>query len=322
MKDLFAPLARELADIERALSENLAAQLPLVRDVAGHILFSGGKRVRPLLMVLCSRMCGRDDPEVFRLSAVFEYLHAATLLHDDVVDAATTRRGRPAAYLEFGGAVTVLTGDFLLARTCSIATETQMLPVIQAITDVTGVMSEGEIAQLGNRGNPELGEEQYMGVILAKTAALMSAACKVGALFAHAGEERVEALTDYGRLFGLAFQVVDDLLDYEADPKKSGKNLGADLREGKMTLPLIYTMAAADRETRERLSSIIRAGETGPEDFSLALAAMERLGGLSAARQKAEDLVAEAKSRLSLFAPGPERQVLEGLADFVVSRDR
>ncbi|MEW5735573.1 MAG: polyprenyl synthetase family protein [Thermodesulfobacteriota bacterium] len=322
MKDIFAPLSQDMQAIERALADNLEPHVPLVKDVAGHILFSGGKRIRPLLMVLCARMCGRDGKEVHGLSTVFEYLHAATLLHDDVVDAATTRRGQPAAYTLFGGAVTILTGDFLFARTCSLATATGKLPVIQTITDVTGVMSEGEIAQIGHRGDAELSEAQYMEVITAKTAALTSAACRVGALFADAAEEKVKALTDFGLYFGLSFQIVDDLLDYTADPGKSGKKLGADLREGKMTLPLIYTRQKADGETRAFLDQVIRCQDPSPDDFSRVVAAMERFGGLSGARDKARELVCRAKDGLAVFPPSPSRQILTDLADFVISRDR
>ncbi|MDI6798091.1 MAG: polyprenyl synthetase family protein, partial [Desulfatibacillaceae bacterium] len=221
--------AQDLASIEKALEENLNPHVNLVKEVAGHIIFSGGKRLRPLLMVLSAKLCGRDDETNYRLSTVFEYLHAATLLHDDLVDRGATRRGKPAAHLVFGAETAVLTGDFLFARTCSIATDTGRLSIIRAITDVVEAMSQGEIIQLHNAGRAGLDRKQYFETIHKKTAVLIEAACKVGALHAKADQDKVSALAEFGLKLGMAFQMADDILDFTADPAVSGKALYADL---------------------------------------------------------------------------------------------
>jgi octaprenyl-diphosphate synthase len=225
----------DLAEIENALMDNLKPHLDLVASAAKHILFSGGKRLRPLLMVLSARLCGYrgDFDKVF--SCVFEYLHVATLLHDDLVDAAELRRGRPVAHSQWGSAVAVLTGDFLLARSLSIAAESGSLKTIKIIADITENMSQGEIQQLIHQGDLNFSEKAYMTVIYRKTAALIEGACRVGAILAGAPEREEKALSDYGRHVGLAFQMADDLLDYTADAEVLGKKVGADLREGKLT---------------------------------------------------------------------------------------
>ncbi len=310
----------DLTAIEAELVSNLDPYLDLVRQVASHILFSGGKRIRPLLTVLTARLCGYRGEEAARLGIVFEYLHAATLLHDDVVDGSGTRRGNAAAHTLYGYQTTVLTGDYLFARACSLATRSGRIPVIQTITDVAAVMSQGEIQQMQNHGNIHLTEDQYLDVIRNKTAVLISAACRVGGLVADAGEEKVEALADFGMDLGMAFQMVDDLLDYTADPRVSGKPLGADLKEGKLTLPLIHALDRASNPDRFRMAKIIGSGHCSETDFSLILSRIRAAGGLAYTRQKAKKHVESAKKKLQVFDPTPEREVLLRLADYMLER--
>ena len=312
--------AADLADVEKALSENLNPHLELVRTVAEHLLFAGGKRMRPLLAILSARMCGREGAEVTRLSTVFEYLHAATLLHDDVVDDSAVRRGKPAAHTVHGAAVTVLVGDFLLARTCSIATETGMLPVIQTITDVTGVMSEGEILQLMGKSNVDLSEDQYIDTIERKTAVLLAASCKVGGLFAGASPERAQALWDFGRALGLAFQMADDLLDYTGDPAATGKAVGTDLREGKLTLPLIIALKNAATGERAFMERVIRAQGFTNDEFSRIVSIISRSGGISHTMSEARGHVDRALAILDTFPPSPPRDLLAKLAEYALAR--
>ncbi len=237
--------AKDLAEIETALKNNLNTYLDLVSKAAGHILFSGGKRFRPLLMVLSARICEYSGTYDKTFSVIFEYLHTATLLHDDIVDEATLRRGKPVANSIWGSAIAVLVGDFLLARSLSIAAETNKIEVIQAIGEVTEDMAQGEIHQLLNKGSLDLTEMEYKEVIRRKTASLIQGACRTGALIAGASPEKEKALTVFGLNLGFAFQMADDLLDYTSDTETLGKTIGADLREGKMTLPLIHTLKNA-----------------------------------------------------------------------------
>ncbi|MFP4476107.1 MAG: polyprenyl synthetase family protein [Desulfatibacillaceae bacterium] len=312
----------DLAAIEQALTDNLNPRLDLVREIAGHVLFAGGKRLRPLLMVLSARLCGYPGGFDHTLSTVFEYLHTATLLHDDVVDESDRRRGRAAGHIRYGIPMAVLTGDFLLARTCSIATDTGRLPVIKTIADVTGVMSEGEIQQISNTGRPELTEEEYDEVIYRKTAVLMEAACKVGALLADAGDSEVTALAEYGRLLGMAFQVVDDLLDYDSDPDVTGKAVGTDIREGKVTLPLIHALRSAPPDDARRLRNIVRARRATDEEFAFVRDMIHQHGGADYSKQRAADMLERAKSLLKGFPEGPTRAQLARIADFVREREQ
>jgi octaprenyl-diphosphate synthase len=315
--------ANDLAAIEKALAENLNPHVELVREVAGHIIFSGGKRLRPLLAVLCARLNGRDDAPVYKLSTVFEYLHAATLLHDDLVDSGKTRRGKPAAHLVYGPETAVLTGDFLFARTCSLATDTGMLEIIRAITFVVEAMSQGEILQLGNRGRAGLSRQQYLETIYKKTAVLIEAACKVGALFAGAGQDKVNALARFGVKIGMAFQMTDDLLDITADPAVSGKALYADLAEGKMTLPLIIALERMEAGDAARTEEIISRKSATQADFAWISGRIRDLGGLADTHDQAAGLIDEAKAILeSGFEPGPERELLADIARYAVARDR
>ena len=249
---ILALVKDDLKEIETALKENLNPHLDLVSKIAGHILFSGGKRLRPLLMVLSARICGYDGDYDKTFSTIFEYLHAATLLHDDLVDQATLRRGKPVAHSIWDNATTVLVGDFLLARALSIASETELPNVIRIVAEITENMSQGEIHQLMRKGSLDLTEKEYMEIIRRKTAVLFQGACRVSALIAGAPNEKEIALSDYGFNLGIAFQMVDDLLDYTLDTGVLGKEVGADLKEGKLTLPVIYSLKAADAKIEPR----------------------------------------------------------------------
>ncbi len=311
---------KDLADIEQALIENLKPYLPFVSHVAEYIMFSGGKRIRPLLMVLSARLCGYQGNHDKNLSVVFEYLHAATLLHDDVVDGAERRRGNPVAHSIWGVPGTVLVGDFLLARSIAIAAETNQMAIIDLLARTTAQMSEGEIHQLLHRGDLTLTEEQYMEVITRKTAFLIRAACETGALLAASTEDQVQAMAQFGHHLGVAFQLVDDLLDYTADAGCLGKKTGTDLQEGKLTLPLIYALNHAGEEDRKRMESIIRGPGFTSLEFEAVVEFLKKYGGVAYARKRASEHVREAKRSLNLFAPSETRDLLENLADYVLVR--
>lgn len=313
-------VADDLAAIEAALRENLDPQVDLVERVAGHTLFAGGKRLRPLLMVLGARLCGAGGERAVRFSTIFEYLHVATLIHDDVVDGARVRRGLEAAHHRWSSPVAVLTGDFLLARSLTLAAETGDPEVIRVIAGITEQMSQGEIHQLDRKGALDLGEAEYLEIIRRKTAVLLRGACRAGALVAGADAAAVEALSDYGHHLGMAFQMADDLLDYTADAAELGKAVGADLREGKLTLPVIRTLSVASPEDRARMADAIRSPEFSEETFAELRDLLERYGGVAYTREQAKDHVAVAKARLSGFPESETRAVLLNIADYALTR--
>lgn len=320
--ELLQAVAPDLADIEAALEENLTPQVALVKKTARHILFAGGKRLRPLLAILSARLCGRNTADDLTFSTIFEYLHAATLLHDDLVDGASLRRGKPVAHSVFGNETAVLTGDFLLARSLSIAAATGNPAIIAVIAEITELMSQGEIEQLQNRGRLDLSEAAYLEVIRRKTAILIQGACHAGALLANAGDKQVTALKTYGYHLGMAFQMADDLLDYTADPQTLGKAIGADLKEGKLTLPVIYSLAAADSTDRNRMAQMIGNKDVGMDDFITFVGLLTDYGGISYTREKALAHVAAAQSALAGFEPLKERDLLLYLSDYALIRNK
>ena len=317
---ILSAVQRDLDEIEIALIENLKPYLPLVSQVAKYIMFSGGKRIRPLLMVLSARVCGYKGGYDKTLSVVFEYLHAATLLHDDLVDDAHVRRGNPVAHSVWGNPATVLVGDFLLARSISIAAQTDRIPIIHVLARTTADMSEGEIHQLMNRGDLSLGETDYMAVIQRKTACLIQAACQVGALLAEAPDDQVQALSDYGHHLGVAFQMADDLLDYTGDTVEFGKAVGTDLREGKLTLPLIHALGHASKEDCARLETVIGREEISASEFEEVLGLIKKCGGIEYTKEQALAHISKAKQSLKGFSVSESRILLEQIADYVLTR--
>lgn len=310
----------DLDTIEHALAENLNPHLDLVREVAGHILFSGGKRLRPLLMVLSARVCNYtgDYDKIF--STALEYLHAATLLHDDLVDGAALRRGKPVAHLEWGNSIAVLVGDFLLARALSISAATGSVKIVRILAELTEQMSQGEVHQLMRKGDINLTEAEYFDVIRRKTAVLFEAACRVSAVLADAPEEREALLATYGFNLGMAFQIVDDLFDYTMDASRLGKEIGADLREGKMTLPLIHALRQAGASEREWMADVIRNPQFSAADFSRLIGFLESGGAITYTQKAAERYIGRAKRALSVFEPTETLGTMIDIADYALHR--
>lgn len=311
----------DLKEIEVALRENLDPYLDLVHDIASHILFSGGKRLRPLLMILSARMCGYDGDYDKTCSTIFEYLHAATLLHDDIVDEATLRRGKPVANLVWDNPTAVLVGDFLLARSLSIAAKTERPDVIEVVAGITENMSQGEIHQLSRKGHLDLSEEEYMEIIRRKTAVLFRGACLTGALVAEASEEKGTQLAAYGFNMGIAFQMVDDLLDYTLDTKVLGKEIGADLKEGKLTLPVIYSLKKAGARDRTLMEKIILNKDFSSDNFETLISLMNKYGGQEYTKKLAAKYVNNAKNAVKKFKNSKTKEVLLMLADYTLARN-
>ena len=324
MKDLkhkiLEGVRSDLAAIEAALKANLNPHLELVSEIAGHILFSGGKRLRPLLVVLGARLCGyRGD--ISAVSAViFEYLHAATLVHDDIIDGASMRRGEPVAHAIWGNPAAVLVGDFLLARSISLSARTGNAKIISVVADITENMSQGEIHQLMKRGDVSLTEEEYYDVIRRKTAVLFKGACQVSALLADAPPQWEKALADYGFHMGMAFQMVDDVLDYTPDTAAWGKGVGADIREGKLTLPVIVALKSADERDRRSMERMITRQDFSDGEFKQFIALLERYGGIAYTRRRAAEHVRQARAAIMTFDPSDTRDILLDVADYALVR--
>ena len=304
-KSLLKELEADVAAINQALVSNLQTHVPFIAEVGRHILLSGGKRVRPLLFILSARLCGCRGNHLADVSTIFEYLHAATLLHDDVVDTATVRRGLSTANTIWGNQAVILVGDFLLAKSLSLAVDTDKLKVLKVLAHTTTLMAEGEILQLLHANNLDLTEEQYFEVTIRKTAALMSAACQIGALLGGVSEAQEESLTQFGLNLGISFQVVDDILDFTGDERQLGKPVINDLKEGRITLPIIHALAQAGESDHRRLKELAR--EVRPEVAPEILALLEKNGSLDYARTQARHYTLKAQENLELFPESIEK---------------
>ena len=254
-------LSDEMAQVDTLIQSRLSSDVVLIDQIARYIVSAGGKRIRPKLVLLFAGALGFEGPERFELAAIVEFIHTATLLHDDVVDESSLRRGRQTANALFGNAASVLVGDFLYSRAFQMMVSVNRMRVLDVLADATNVIAEGEVLQLMNMHDPDLGVEEYLRVIRFKTAKLFEASARLGAVLAQAGRHVEEACADYGRSLGTAFQLVDDLLDYEGDSGQLGKNVGDDLREGKPTLPLLIAMQRGDEPQRALIRHAIEHGE-------------------------------------------------------------
>ncbi len=324
MKDLkariLAAVENDLEEIEKELAANLDPHLDLVRDVAGHLIFAGGKRLRPLLMILAARACGCNRQCAYRFSTIFEYLHAATLLHDDLVDGGAMRRGRPAAHTVWDPPTAVLTGDFLLARSLSIAASAGRPELIEVIANITENMSQGEIQQLHRKGALDMTEQEYYTVIKRKTAVLFQGACRAGAMIAGAGQDRQQALADYGYHLGMAFQMADDLLDYTQTGEALGKVPGADLREGKLTLPVIHALAKARDDDYKLMCRIISGSGFSREEFETLVHLLNAYGGIAYTGARASEHIGLAKQALNGLEATKALEVMHDIADYALAR--
>jgi len=314
-------LADDMERVNLLIRARMASQhAPRIPEVTAHLVEAGGKRLRPMLTLAAARMCGYGGPYHVHLAATVEFIHTATLLHDDVVDESTQRRGRPTANLLWDNKSSVLVGDYLFARSFQLMTETGSMRVMGILSNASAVIAEGEVLQLTAAQDLATDEGIYLQVIRGKTAALFSAATEVGGVIAGAPEDQVQALHAYGDALGIAFQIVDDLLDYGGLSEVIGKNVGDDFRERKLTLPVIKAVALAGAEERAFWVRVIEKGEQREGDLEQALALMTRHGTLQATRAEALDWAAKAKSALDALPPHPLREMLADLADYVVAR--
>ncbi|MGA1276778.1 MAG: polyprenyl synthetase family protein [Gemmobacter sp.] len=323
LERLSAHLADDLAAVDAMIRARMASEhAPRIPEVTAHLIGAGGKRVRPILTLAAARLCGYGGAHHIRLAATVEFIHTATLLHDDVVDESRARRGRPTANLLWDNKSSVLVGDYLFARSFQLMTETGSLRVLSILSDASATIAEGEVLQLTAAQNLATTEEIYLRVVRGKTAALFAAAAEVGGVIAGAPEAAVAALRTYGDALGIAFQMADDVLDYAGEASATGKNVGDDFRERKLTLPVIRAIAAADAAERAFWRRTIEAGDQQPDDLAQAQAILARHGAIEATRAAALGWAARAQEALSVLPDHPLREMLGDLADFVVARIR
>ena len=320
MTDVLRRYEPDLRQVEEHLGRYLHSEIPFIPQVINHLISSGGKRFRPLMLLASADLCGYRGERRYPLSAVIEFIHTATLLHDDVVDGAETRRGRPSANNVWGNASVVLVGDFLYSRSFTLMTRDGDLAIIQLISETTNTMAEGEVFQLLKCGDAGITEEDYFTLIEKKTAVLIAAACAVGALMAGAAPDRVEAMRAFGHAMGLAFQLTDDTLDYVAAEKEFGKAIGMDIREGKITLPLIRTLALCSAAEKETIRGIVERKQATDEDIRTVFGLIGNHDGIPYAMDRARNIIAEGKARLALFPDGEAKAALLAMADFIAER--
>ncbi|MEP6557689.1 MAG: polyprenyl synthetase family protein [Burkholderiales bacterium] len=303
-----ALIAADMRQVDRVIAQRLESGVPLVAEVSHYIIAAGGKRLRPSLLLLVAGALGYRDPQRFKLAAVVEFIHTATLLHDDVVDASTLRRGRPTANETFGNPASVLVGDFLYSRAFQMMVEAGEMRIMQILADATNVIAEGEVLQLMNMHDAALTEADYLRVIRSKTAKLFEASARLAAVLAGVDPATEARCAEYGQALGTAFQVIDDALDYDGDIAEMGKNLGDDLREGKATLPLIVAMQRGDAAQREMVRAAIESGST--EQLPRIIEIVRATGALDATRQAA---AAEAQRALDAADGLPAGTYTDGL---------
>ena len=311
-------LDADMRRVDAVIRERLASEVALIDQIAHYIVGAGGKRIRPRLVLLTSQALGFDGPERHELAAIVEFIHTATLLHDDVVDESDLRRGHQTANALFGNAASVLVGDFLYSRAFQMMVAVDRMPVLAVLADATNVIAEGEVLQLMNMHDPDLAVEEYLRVIRFKTAKLFEASARLGAVLAESDDATVERCAAYGRALGTAFQLVDDLLDYEGNSHELGKNIGDDLREGKPTLPLLVAMERGSADDRALIRSAIEHGEVA--QLAEIVAIVRRTGALDATREAAEREAALARSSIVALPPSPARAALLELCVRAVNR--
>lgn len=316
--NLYAPIDADMHAVDLVIRARLQSDVVLVRQVAEYIISSGGKRMRPALVLLAARACGYSGAHHHELAAVVEFIHTATLLHDDVVDESALRRGRDTANAVFGSAASVLVGDFLYSRAFQMMVDVGDMRVMKILADATNIVAEGEVLQLMNCGNADLSVADYLQVIQYKTAKLFEAAARLGAILGNAGTDTEEALAAYGMHIGTAFQLIDDVLDYSGDEAETGKHLGDDLAEGKTTLPLIHVIQNGPSAQAALVRSAIENADR--TRFPAVLAAVRSSGALDVARQYGIAEAAAAKASLAALPDSKFRQTLLQFADFAVQR--
>jgi octaprenyl-diphosphate synthase len=319
---MFEPVRADLEEVEREFERQVQSKVGVIPEIGGYIQKSGGKRVRPAVLLMAARLCGYSGPRAILNAAVVEFIHTATLVHDDIIDDAEVRRGQKAVHSRWGNDVTVLAGDFLYIKSMAMALTQDTLDVVRLLCDVTLRMIEGELYQLTKNGVVEISEDEHFDIIRRKTAYLFGGCAQIGGMLGNVDEERELALREYGFNLGIMFQLVDDLLDFTGEALALGKPIGGDLREGKITLPIIHLLQHGGQEASTLIRDVVKDRHVSADDWARIGTLLHEQRSIEYAYQRAVEFGESAKRHLRMFADSPERDALMALADYVLVRDR
>jgi octaprenyl-diphosphate synthase len=320
MEAVLALIGKDLKNVELQFKKDLHSDVPLIQKVSEYVISSGGKRIRPMLLILSAYLSGYRGNRHVPIASVIEFIHTATLLHDDVVDNANLRRGLASANSLWGNQASVLVGDFLYCKSFALMVADGDLNILKLLANATTVLAEGEVLQLIYTKNPAITEEQYIDVVRCKTAILLAAACQAGGIMGGVSPEREAALREFGMELGIAFQMVDDSLDYSASEEQFGKSIGHDLEEGKITLPLIHTLEKCTADEKKQITDVIKKEIIVKDDFKTVYELVEKYGGLDYSLDMAKKYSDRSKKSLEIFENSPEKDALLKLADYIVTR--
>jgi len=322
LSQIFEPIRADLEKVDREFGRQVESQVDLIPKIGRYIQTSGGKRMRPAVLLMAARLTGYQGERAILYAAVVEFIHTATLVHDDIIDESELRRGRLAVHSRWGNDVTVLLGDYLYIKSMALALTYDTLDIVRLLCDVTLRMIEGELYQLTKNGDADITEEQHFDIIRRKTAYLFGGCAQIGGMLGKVSEEQAQALREYGFNLGIAFQIVDDLLDFTGDAAALGKPIGADLREGKMTLPLIHLLQQREEVGERIVRDIIASRSVSEAQWSELLRILKEHRSTDYAYRRASEFAERAKKPLYAFPPSSERNALLALPDYVLSRDR
>ncbi len=320
MEKILKLIEKDLKKLEHAIDSLDSTDVKIIKKMVNHIIKSGGKRVRPILVILTSKLCGFKGQKHIKYAAVIEFIHTATLLHDDVVDNAEVRRGSPTVNTLWGNEASVLVGDFLYSKSFELMSKDGNSKIIEAVSGATTILSEGEILELLKTSDPSTTEEEYFDIIYKKTAILFSVACEIGAILAKADSKKKQLLKEYGKNLGIAFQLVDDLLDYTAQENKFGKQIGTDLKEGKVTLPLIHALRYANEEEKTLIKEKLADKSATNDDFEKIKGIIDKYGGFEYTYNTTKRYIEGSRKCLEGFRPSKYRDALMALTDMMLTR--
>jgi octaprenyl-diphosphate synthase len=322
IQDVFFAYKDDLQQVEKCINDNVISKIKLIPEVAHHLIDSGGKRFRPLLLLICARLCGYHGESRFPMATIMEFIHTATLFHDDVIDQASIRRGKTSANQIYGNAISILVGDFLCFKSYTLMTGIGNLDILKLISEMGDIMSEGEVFQLTKCSDINLTEEEYFSIIEKKTAVLISASCVAGAILGSAPLEKMDALARFGKNAGMAFQITDDILDYMARGKEFGKSIGKDLEEGKITLPLIFAIKQSTEEEKDKIKEIVTRKKGSQKAAREIFRLIKKYNGIDYSLQRAEKFIRDAQIQLNVFSECIEKSQLNTVAGYILSRNR
>jgi octaprenyl-diphosphate synthase len=321
IQDVFSTYSDDLQAVEQCISDNVISEIKLIPEIAHHLIDSGGKRFRPLLLLICARLCGYNGNSRIPMATVMEFFHTATLLHDDVIDQAVIRRGKASANQIFGNSVSILVGDFLSFKAFTLMTAIGNMDILRHISEMGKIMSEGEVFQLTKCGDVNMTQEEYLSIIEKKTAVLISASCAAGAILGCASQDKIDALARFGKYAGMAFQITDDIMDYTAKDTAFGKLIGKDLEEGKITLPLIFAIQKSSEEEQNIITGIIKSKRGSQKAAREITRLIKKYNAIESSLHAATGYINQAKLQLSAFDNCPEKDHLNAVAEYILSRN-